>query len=67
MADIKIPVQIKTPEDSNGERKNLYPHTSSDEVIDTYSGRTLTNTIHDILTTSEVQPTYPGCWFDTSD
>lgn len=66
MANKKIAVRIKSPEE-NGERKDLYPHTSTDVVIDTYSGRTLTDSLNEVMVFSEKQPAFPGTWFDISE
>lgn len=57
----KISMRLQTPPDENGERKDIHPVTTADEVIvypDTTNAVTLTERLNQI-SSIQIQPTQP--------
>jgi hypothetical protein len=67
MADRKQAVRMHSPEDSSGERTDLFPITSTDEVIDTRTNQPLTESLDNMIVVSDTKPEHPAVWFDLSD
>lgn len=66
MADRKIPIRLKTPEDETGNRTDMFPITSSDEVIiaDSEEGTTLTEKLNGMITMSTTKPNHACLWLN---
>lgn len=63
----KISMRLQTPPDENGERKDIHPITTTDEVIVNVSGKdpiTLSDKLDQVSTIQiqESQPTFPCIW-----
>lgn len=66
MADTKVQIRLKTPEDEDGNRKDMFPVTSTDEVIipDDPDGQTLTEKLDGMIELTTIQPTHPCLWLN---
>lgn len=64
MAETFIPIKIHSPEDENGNRKDMFPVTGSDQVIMADGETTLTDKLDGMIEMTTIQPDHPCLWLN---
>lgn len=63
MATTKVATKLQTPENSEGERTDMYPITSSDEVLMAGDENTnLTEKLNNMIVVQAAQPDHACLW-----